>query len=755
MLKKKQISQNTFRFFSFISTGIVILAVNIFLSNFGISKIRQISNRQYTESLDQVIDGFANTIAQKVYNYEVLLKAYNPELLQEGTPEEIQAYLVKNAWKTPEYFSSVYFCTMDGRSWTQDNRIIQTYPDDSFLEKLQSLEFTFVTDTYVSVQTNKPSISFCRRVVDKKGNLKGAICASMLLTTLHKELSDISIGDHQRIVIQNSKDVVIYHPQRKFLNTLAHHNITKSLKDPEPADWTKATEGFLQTTNTDGVPVCVFFRTIKYTDWYVGLVIDLDEYEMVLNTQRKYELLIILFTSLTVIFLIFLEYKLSEYFRRIEFFSTIYDPLTNLYTRPQFEAYASKLLNRNPKSKFMLIEADIHGFKFINQNFGIEKADKLITFFGKKLADFSILKKGIICRGYADRFYAIMKIKSSRSALKDFQTCINDLNNSIKDYEIQFFPKYGITFRQPEDSADEKPISIQELIGQASFAKSTIKDNILNSYAIFDQELLQKSNEEHYLENHMEQAMKDGEFYVVYQPKINLLNDKIVGAEALVRWNNPKLGQLSPARFIPLFERNDSVKELDFYVYEQVFKFLRQSLDNGVDVVPVSLNMSRNHSNPEVFIQRFTETFKKYNLPSSLIEVEILERSVMDRNTLKITTEMLHKEGFKVAMDDFGSGESSLNMLTKIPVDSLKFDKSFLDEASKNNQENLDKDATALIETLVEMGRNLKKQTIFEGVETEVQRNFLRTINCDLVQGYFYSKPLSEEEFLAFLLSHK
>ena len=252
----------------------------------------------------------------------------------------------------------------------------------------------------------------------------------------------------------------------------------------------------------------------------------------------------------------------------------------------------------------------------------------------------------------------------------------------------------------------------------------------------------------------MENAVKNDEFFVMYQPKIELSTDKIIGAEALVRWNSsdPELGFLSPAKFIPLFEKNGFIEELDFIVYEKVFEFLRNQIDIGNNVVPISVNMSRNHTKQDKinnFISRFVSTFNKYNLSPDLVEVEILEQSVAaDKIILQQVIDALHNNGFSIAMDDFGSGESSLNMLSSIPIDVVKFDQNFL-----RNNSSLE-ESSDFITSLVDLGKKLNKKTVFEGVETKEQRDFLRSINCDVVQGYFYSKPLSENDFIQFVKDH-
>ena len=358
----------------------------------------------------------------------------------------------------------------------------------------------------------------------------------------------------------------------------------------------------------------------------------------------------------------FLEMKIMEIFQKNQLFAAYYDPLTTLWTRQRFEQEATRQLRTNPKTKFMLVEADIRGLKFINETYGEEAADKLIVYYSKVLNQFTEKFHGIIGRGYADRFYVLFKVTTVQKAMNEFKTNMVLCEDMTSKSEIPFFPKFGIAFLLPDNK--KRDITIQGLIGQASFAKSSIKDDALTAYSVYNSHLLEKINEEHYIEGRMQQALDNGEFFVMYQPKISLKDEKICGAEALVRWNNPEQGFMTPDKFIPLFERNGFIKKLDFYVYEQVFKLLEKQIAAGEPVVPISVNMSRNHNKAEKFIHDFLELFNKYNVPPEYIQLEIIERSFMGSNTLSEITNRLHQEGFSVAMDDFGSGESSLNMLT-------------------------------------------------------------------------------------------
>lgn len=493
--------------------------------------------------------------------------------------------------------------------------------------------------------------------------------------------------------------------------------------------------------------LAMFLSNTSIAILFAVLVILLEKY-LFHNSIGKNTIL----TYLAIILsLSFIEMKIMEIFQKRQMFPIYFDPLTNLWTRQHFEEEATKQLKANPKVKFMLIEADIRGFKFINQTYGEEAADKLIVYYSKIINHFAEKFHGIIGRGFADRFYILLKVSSVQNAMNEFKTNMVLCEEMTAKSEIPFFPKFGIAFLLPDNK--KRDITIQGLIGQASFAKSAIKEDAITAYSVYNSRLQERINEEHHIEEKMQQALENGEFFVVYQPKISLNDDKVCGAEALVRWNNPTEGFMTPDKFIPLFERNGFIKKLDFYVYEQVFKLLEKQIANGEKVVPISVNMSRNHNKAEKFIHDFLELFNKYKVPPEYIQLEIIERSFMDSNTLGEITKRLHKEGFSVAMDDFGSGESSLNMLTSIPVDVLKFDRVFL-QSSMNEDGTMNEKSAEFIQILINLSKNLDKQSVFEGVETKEQRDFLKSINCDMIQGYFYSKPLAEKDFLEFLKMH-
>ena len=634
---------------------------------------------------------------------------------ESGDTERIHRNIKGNPLQKPEFFEDYGFITPDGKAIFLDTGI-RNISDTEIFKKISSNDLdVFFTDTFT--YENERVFAIVEKAFGKDNLFKGYVCALIQMSGFKMILSSVRTGVEGDITYVDSEGVEIF---------------GRSELSPELAE----KEAYQ-------------FFPINNTSWKFGIKLPQSLYLADYYAQRDTEIIFLIVIVLVIIAMVTIEMFIFRYLQKKEIVQSSYDQLTGLMTRPSFEGKCSSFMRRNPSSKVVVIEADIRGFKFINQNYGCYSADQVIQLLGTKIKSLSDAMKGWCGRGYADHFYVCAKIDSVRTAMAIFNREINKLNAEIKSSEIPFFVKFGLSFYLPVKGEPRE--TIESLIGQASFAKAQIKDDTLKSYQIYNSRTAEKIKRERSIEAKMEEALENGEFYVVYQPKIKLSTEKIVGAEALVRWRNPTLGLLSPDQFIPLFEKNGFVKKLDFYVYEEVFKFLHHLKENSLPLVPVSINMSRKHNSPDRFIHDFMEIFHRYDISPSLVQVELLEHSVMEKTDLLETTELLHKEGFTVAIDDFGTGESSLTMLSKIPVDVLKFDKSFLQESMSGP---IDIKTQKFIRALIEISKELDKLTVFEGVETEEQKNFLKENNCDLVQGYYYSKPLTQKDFEDFLVTH-
>ena len=746
-MKRKPISPETAKTLSTLSVAIIFMVLILSLFSVYTNKTLKEAENDYYENMQFSLDGYNQIVKMQMEEYfQALYQFYVPEYFEKSDKKVIHDFLVKFAFKIHPEFDSIYYIFPDGLGCFSDGLDVMMHKEHhpALLDKRPF----YVSDLGIAPGSDHYSFCIEHTIFDDNNEMIGILGASVNLQKFIDQLLRIKIGTKESFMIVDSKGFFMVHkrpdvigktyntPLVKFSNTeyIAHHEQNKIFTIDD-----KGNEAYLLT------------KKVKETDWTIMIKIPVSEINEIYKPKKRELYYIILASILIVFFLIFIETKVYDFFQRKQVIATVYDPLTNLWTRLRFESEATKMIKHNSRSKFMLIESDIRGFKFINQNYGEEAADQLILFFSKFISKTAIEYHAIVGRGFADHFYALVKITSVHKAMEVFKSNLEKYSAEIKAYEIPFFPKFGISFLMPGEKS--RDMTIQGLIGQASFAKSTIKDNMLTQYSVYNSRLLEKINEEHFIEGHMQQALDAHEFFVMYQPKISLVDEKIVGAEALVRWNSPTLGLLTPDKFIPLFEKNGFITKLDFFVYEEVFKFIKGQLAKGETVLPVSVNMSRNHNKPEKFMHDFLELFNKYGIPANLVQVEILERSVMDSNTLRDITNNLHKEGFTVAMDDFGSGESSLNMLTKIPVDVLKFDREFLNSSTNSNGE-IDSKSAKFIHTLIELSKTLEKQTVFEGVETQAQRDFLRSIDCDQAQGYFYSRPLSEQDFVQFIKLH-
>ena len=376
-------------------------------------------------------------------------------------------------------------------------------------------------------------------------------------------------------------------------------------------------------------------------------------------------------------------------------------------------------------------------------------ANEQLVMLAKRLGQIAMQQNGMAARGAIDHLYLMYPIEDRESAIREYESFLYNGNYFPGRAGERLPTKTGIVFAGKDYEQD----SIQNLIGKTSYARHVIQDNLLQNYAVYDRSMEERLIKDKKIERYIPIAFTHNEFYVVYQPKVDLTNGKLIGAEALVRWHSPELGDCMPDEFITLFERNGYINRLDFYVYQKVFEFLDARAKEGKRNVPISVNMSRYHLSDERFVQKFWDLFCRYDIEPSMIEVEIVERSVGagDSRLLEVTKQ-LHEKNFRVAIDDFGNGESSLNIISEIPADVLKLDQKFMRVDQSGTIPN--KDEYKIVAKIVEMAKALGKETICEGVETEQQISFLRSVDVNYVQGFYYSRPLAEDDFVRYLEDH-
>ena len=671
---KLKISADKLKLLFSLLLSLLIISVVFVLNGVVVRKGFVSAEKRYLDNCVQVLQGYSVGVQYYLENYHTSLSSiYDEKLFEEGDTKKIQDWITRSMKYLSQDFCSVFYVDSNFMGYFPQGNIIDLHGRAYISPEHFKDSDYYVSDMFYSDFTEDPVFFIEEPYFDRNHTLKGILCAAIKIKEISKISKNVKIGEQSTSYIFDRSGKLLDHVVPELIGKVF---VPKSEKYKHlTSDITAREEnGYVETENHLGEPIDLFYARIKNCGWSLSVGFPK---KYLREISRKYNLIrfvVVVISIFAILILLFTETLVSDYFYKNQLIEPVYDPLTKLWTIQKFEAEARKIFRRNPKARYMLVESDIRGFKFINQNYGEEAADKMVYYYSTLINKITLEYKGIIGHGYADHFCSIIKVRDLRNAMNIFKGQMYFLSEQIRDYDIPFYPKFGVTFYKPSHCPD---LTVKDLIGQASFAKSTIKSSMLLPYALYNATLLGKVNEEQILEHNMQSALEKQEFFVMYQPKILLENDSIVGAEALVRWKSPLMGTVYPDKFIPLFEKNGFVVKLDFYVYDKVFKFLDQQIKAGKPVVPVSVNMSRNHNQPKRFMAEFMRIFRKYSVPPRLVQVEIIERSVMDRETLCEITNALHSEGFTVAMDDFGSGESSLNMITKVPVDVLKFDRDF------------------------------------------------------------------------------
>lgn len=410
-----------------------------------------------------------------------------------------------------------------------------------------------------------------------------------------------------------------------------------------------------------------------------------------------------------------------------------YDALTDVYNRYGFCSKTAQFLKDHPDRSFVLMEFDIEQFKVINELYGVKTGDSILRVIAQGLCSF-LRGRGILGRLEADHFILCLPDDHSYiTQVREFlQEQMSDLN--IPGQLRLFFGIYPIVDNQ---------MSVELMCDRTGLALKSIKGNYNRNFAFYDEKMHERVLLEQQMTNEMEAALEEGQFQIYLQPVYSLDTEQISGAEALVRWFHPKKGMIPPGDFIPFFERNGFVVKLDAYIREQVAKALVYMKERGKEQVPVSVNISRLELYVPDFSKHLLELLERYGLPRSLMRLEITESAYTD-NPMQLINEItfLQSAGFRILMDDFGSGYSSLNMLKEVPVDILKLDMKFLSGEDSYGRE------TDILSYIIKMTQNMGMTTVAEGIETEGQVQFLKRLSCNYGQGYYYARPMPVEEFI-------
>lgn len=412
---------------------------------------------------------------------------------------------------------------------------------------------------------------------------------------------------------------------------------------------------------------------------------------------------------------------------------------TGISNRYAFTKDVTSILKDEKKTQYCMCVGDINNFKMINDLYGHIIGDKVLVEIAKEL-ERKFKKIGLYARFGGGLFSIFFKFTMENlQLLRDIKyfDCSNIGVTSPITMRFGIYTSYA-----NEDS-------VFDMINYATLCMDNSISSVQNTYSVFTSEFRDQINVEISTTSQLQPAMENNEFVLYFQPQYDAVSKKLVGAETLCRWIRPDGTIISPNLFIPIAEKNGMIRFLDNLIWKLAFKTIRKWIDDGIEIIPISINISRRNLESDGFIGIIDRLQKTYDIDPSYIHFEITESSdTSDKVDMIDRINKLKKLGFKVAMDDFGSGYSSLNSLKDIPIDILKLDMGFLDSKNKN----ADKGGT-ILSNVIRMAQTLGLKIIAEGVETQAQANLLKSLGCDIFQGFLYSKPLPENEFLKVLTS--
>lgn len=421
------------------------------------------------------------------------------------------------------------------------------------------------------------------------------------------------------------------------------------------------------------------------------------------------------------------------------------DYITNLGRYENFVENLDKVLPEyiSETDAVLIVCADIHHFKLVNETYGYRKGDELLRTFARFLKDGDPYIDA--CRVYSDNFVVAYPVEKKN--LPNIRIAVEQSHRSLSASLRSCCPNNHIRICSGIYAIEDKNTDASTAIAYANMARKQSKKNKGRRCIQFSPEMIQDMKWRSYLNNELPRAMENRNLVIYYQPKISCESNRLLGAEALIRWKKEDGSFVYPDEFIPEFEGNGNIIKLDYYVYEEVFQYIRSRLDRDLPVVPISMNVSRMHLENDDILAYIQLLMDKYNVPAKFIEFELTESIYMNNyESVRSFIATCNSMGITVSMDDFGSGYSSLNMLSDLDIDVIKIDKIFMRHSDLNENDKI------VLKSVINMAKQLNLLVLCEGVETESQVDFLKEVGCDIIQGYYYARPMCQEEFDDFII---
>ncbi len=404
-----------------------------------------------------------------------------------------------------------------------------------------------------------------------------------------------------------------------------------------------------------------------------------------------------------------------------------------------FNEKVTEIIHSN-EHRIVLLALDISNFKYINDFYGMDEGDKVM----QDIADFYFVNEPLCLASHGigfDQFRGAYKVDGMTH-----EDVVDYISRKNETFEAELSTRYPLVYQHVYVGLyfyDDPALDVRMAVDRANLAKKSTKGRFDIHCCIYSEDNCNEYLEHMDMSNEFVRACEEDRIEIFLQPKISVSEGKAVGAEALVRMRNRDGELIPPVRFVPVLEHTGMIGKLDDIMLDKTFVFQRECIDKGIKPVPVSVNISRQRFTSEGLLNYVVGLQKKYDIDSSLVELEILETTFIDAlDTMINVINALREKGFRINVDDFGSGYSSLNQIANIPADIIKFDRVFASRSLKNDK------GRQVIKSLIEMLKMVNYDLVFEGIETKEELDAVVSYGCDVIQGFYFDKPLSAKEFI-------
>ena len=726
---------------------IVIILIFLFLIVVGIAYMTYMLDRveaNTNNSIETIVKNDANSLKTEITEQKAVLQEITNEILMDNVVDADKIFDIYQKSNVTSKFVRMAIMYEDGKTITNDGYEVD-YSDEK--DNFFSNNEIHISENRISKIDGKEINIYSQAIEVKKEKIAILL---IVKTDSYKDIFSNKIfeGRGYSYIVDREANIVVAANIDKELDNL--------IEDLEQNLVGKSKEKFEQSKNTvqenikNGVSGArtiqtssgqyyMVYQDIGVNDWSIVTFIPskaiAGEINSALLTTFILTIIVILIIVAICVYIVLTNNKKQK-----QLFEYAYiDPITKKGNIYYFRKEGQEKLENKKKDNMYVAVLDINKFKMINKAYGFQTGDTILYGIGEELEKI-LGKESLICRYSNDYFVTLFEYN------EDIHKILNKMVKSIEYLKLQG-NVYNLSVNIGIYKLEEADKDISEVMDKAIIAHSASKGDVFNKFYVYDKKIERKIEKESKIENEMHKALENKEFKVYYQPKLYTKTEKLYGAEALVRWeHNGKL--VPPNEFIPLFEKNKFILKLDAYVFEQVCADLKGWKEAYGKELIVSVNVSREHFLDEHFLEKYRMIAAKYNVNPNQIDLEITESATVEAgiDIIEVMNKM-KKLGFLISIDDFGTGYSSLSTIQDMPADILKIDKSFVDKIGKSEKN--------IIDYILNIAKDLQLITIAEGVETKEQRDYLLENGCNVIQGYYYSKPLPKEEFEKYIRNER